>query len=114
MTPDELLAGQVRTLLITADTLTTQIAEMVVQNHVERDAMAVREAKMVDLEVAFRKNSETVAQVVKLLEPLAGLFKVIGWIGTAIKWLGAVAAACLAIYSLWYTWSHNGDLPKIK
>jgi len=113
MTPDELLAGQVRTLLITADTLTTQIAEMVVQNHIERDAMAVREAKMLALEVAFTKNSQTVSEVIKMLEPLTGLFKFIGWIGTVIKWAGAVAAACLAIYSLWYTASHNGDLPQL-
>ena len=100
-------------MLITADTLTTQVAEMVVQNHLERDAMMAREKQILDLEIAFSKNSDTVAEVIKMLEPLTGLFKFIGFVGTIIKWTGAVAAACLAIYSLWYTWAHNGDLPQL-
>ena len=114
LSPDALLQGQIRTLLVTADTLTTQVAEMVVQNHLERDAMLAREKQILDLEIAFSANAKTVAQVIKMLEPLSGLFKFIGWIATFVKWTGAVAAACLAIYSLWYTWSHNGDLPKLK
>ena len=113
LSPEALLKGQISTLLITADTLTTQVAEMVVTNHLERDAMAMREKQILDLEIAFSANAKTVAEVIKMLEPLTGLFRFIGWVGTCIKWAGAVAAACLAIYSLWYTWRHNGELPQL-
>jgi len=113
-TPSSLLEGQIRTLLISADTLTTQIAEITVTQHLAQDAMALREKRILDLEIALSKNAETTAEVRAMLEPLRGLFRFIGWIATAVKWFGAVAAAALAIYSLWYTATHEGTLPKIK
>lgn len=64
----------------------------------------------------MRKNAELTAQntaatneIVDLFQAAKGAFRVIGWVGTAVKWVGAVTAAG---GGLWYLVTHGFIPPK--
>lgn len=53
----------------------------------------------------LRKNSELTAKINEMTEEMVdlfaaakGAFKVLGWIGTGVKWIGGVAAALGALW----------------
>lgn len=56
--------------------------------------------RMKAIEVELRENTDTTKEVRELLEVGRSGFKVLGWIGVAAKWLGGVAVAVGAIWSL--------------
>lgn len=57
-------------------------------------------------------NTEVTNEVRELLEAGKNGLKVLGWIGVGAKWLGGIAAALTALWTLLYAITHNGQLPK--
>ena len=86
------------------------------------------------LEVGFRMISEQTSELAVLLQALksklddtqainqevkeilttakAGL-RVLGILGTGVRWCGYVSAAGAAIYTFWYMLTHGGQPPKL-
>ena len=50
---------------------------------------------------------ERTTEIVELFGKAKGAFAVLGWIGTAVKWVGGIAMAAGAIYALIYTAIHG-------
>lgn len=66
----------------------------------------------------LKKNSELTGKINSMTEEMVdlfaaakGAFKVLGWIGVAIKWTAGLAAAIAGIYAFFYTIMH-GFPPK--
>jgi hypothetical protein len=53
-------------------------------------------------------------EVRDLLTAFKGGFKVLGWLGTGLKWVGGIALACTTIYTALYMATHGGQLPSDK
>jgi hypothetical protein len=68
--------------------------------------------RMQDLRDELAANSATTNEVRELLEAGKNGLKVLGWIGVGAKWIGAIAGALVALWSLIYAATHNGQLPK--
>ena len=68
--------------------------------------------RMGRIETSITENTGITVEVRDLLTALKGGLKVAGWIGHAAKWVGAVAIAGSAVWSLIYAAAHDGRLPK--
>lgn len=69
--------------------------------------------RMSSIETELRSNTDTTRDVRELMELGRNGFKVLGHIGTAVKWLGGIAAALVACWSLYQAWK-NGTPPSSK
>ena len=61
---------------------------------------------------SLRINNELTADIKDLLTAARVGFKVLGGLGTAAKWVGAMAAAGMAIWVALYALTHGGATPK--
>lgn len=61
---------------------------------------------------SLRLNNELTADIKDLLTAARVGFRVLGGLGTAAKWVGALAGAGMAIYMALYTLTHGGAPPK--
>lgn len=52
----------------------------------------------------LQENTELTGELVMILNACKGGFKVLGWIGVIIKWIGGVAIAITALITLWKAW----------
>lgn len=68
--------------------------------------------RMQDLRNELAANTVITNEVRELLEVGKNGLKVLGWIGVGAKWVGAIAGALVAVWSLIYAATHNGQLPK--
>ena len=56
-------------------------------------------------------NTATTNEVRELLAVGKSGLKVLGWLGSAGKWLGTLATAGVALYAFFYAITHGGQLP---
>lgn len=56
-------------------------------------------------------NAESTKEMVEIFGTAKGGFKVLGWIGTGIKWLGGISIAMAGMYAFFYALWH-GIPPK--
>lgn len=76
-----------------------------VQLKAGRERMTALEVGQKAINVAIAENTEMTKSIHDLL--------VVGRLGTAaIKWLGAIAAACMAVWFALYAVLHGGVTPK--
>lgn len=73
-------------------------------------------AESAETRAELKKNSETTAKIEKMTEEMVdlfaaakGAFKVLGWIGSGVKWTAGIAAALGALWLL-----VRGGLPPSK
>lgn len=76
-------------------------------------------ADQAEIRAELKANSEMTAtnvastkEMVEIFGLAKGGFKVLGWIGTAVKWVGGLATACIGIYALVQAILHGGMPPK--
>lgn len=67
--------------------------------------------RMKAMELELRENTRTTREVRELMELARSGFKVLGWFGSFVKWVGGLSAAAVAIWGLVYTFTHGGQLP---
>jgi hypothetical protein len=67
--------------------------------------------RMKALELELRANTATTNEVRELLVLGRSGFKVLGWFGKAVKWVGGIFAAGGAIWSAIYMATHGGKPP---
>jgi hypothetical protein len=78
-----------------------------IEERLDRGAATMREFR-----TELAANTETTNEVRELLEAGKNGLKVLGWIGVGAKWIGGMSAALVAVWSLIYAATHNGQLPK--
>ena len=67
--------------------------------------------RMKAIELELRDNTATTKEVRELLELGRNGFKVLGWIGTAARWVAAIAAAAAAVWGLFHLGDGGGRPP---
>lgn len=71
--------------------------------------------RMDALEDAMRRNTAMTASNTALIQEVLDImstakagFRALGWLGTGMRWLGGVAAACAALWALYQSIRHGG------
>jgi hypothetical protein len=64
------------------------------------------------LDEAVKINTNLTQEIHDILAAARMGFKVLGWTGTVLKWLGAIAGALVSIYVFVYAATHGGATPK--
>ena len=89
-----------------------QLADLAVQQHLQRRNQQMMQTELQDIKKLLDETSTTVSEVRDLFAALKGGVKVLGWLGTGVKWLGFVAAGCTAVYTAAYMLTHGGTPPN--
>lgn len=66
---------------------------------IQVEQTAIREDLKKNSEMTVKINTMT-EEMVDLFAAAKGAFKVLGWIGTAVKWIGGVAVAVAGVWAL--------------
>jgi len=69
------------------------------------ERLARGDSRMGAIERDIRDNTEATREVLEIVLMGKSFFRVLGHVGTAIKWISTTAAACAA---LWAIWTHRG------
>lgn len=69
------------------------------------------DARMTRIETALAENTRLTAEVRSIMEAGRAGLRLLGWVGFALKWLGVIATALVAIRVAFYVATHGGDLP---
>jgi hypothetical protein len=111
MTNGERRDAQVRVLEALGAHLSAQMAELAIgqQAAVKDRAEFAKRVTLIETELAA--NTAVTHEVRDLLTAFKGGFRVLGWLGTGLKWVGGLATACVAIYTVGYMLTHGGNLP---
>lgn len=67
--------------------------------------------RMDTMNAELAANTVVTHEVRGILVAAKGAFTVLGWIGLVVKWVGGIATALAAIYTIFYMATHNGRLP---
>ena len=108
---EALREAQIRILLQHDDLLATQVAELTVGMHNIQRALADGDKRMTGMSDDLAINTATTTEVRDLLDALKGGMKVLEWLGKVARWVGSIAAAATAAYTVFYMLTHGGDLP---
>ena len=118
MTPDERRDAQVRVLEALGEHLSLQMADLAIgqQEAAKRQEEAIKHRqefaeRMKGIEDTVAATQAITHEVRDLLDAFRGGFKVLGWLGMGLKWLGGIATACVAVYTIGYMLTHGGQLP---
>ena len=68
--------------------------------------------RMNTFEKAMQVNNEMTGEIHAMFSAGKSGLKVLGWLGSIVKWIGMIAAAALAIYTAAYAVLHGGVTPK--
>ena len=68
--------------------------------------------RMDTFEKSMQVNNEMTGEIHAMFSAGKGGLKVLGWLGSIVKWLGMIAMAALAIYTAFYALLHGGAPPK--
>jgi len=115
-------------LIISTDTLTRQLAEHNVMQIMAADDYRMREVRFENMVQELKAQAVATTELAAMLAPIKWFLKIMGGLvrvikfilsgfSSSVKWAGAIAAACLALYSLFFAATHDGTfptLPKIK
>lgn len=104
--PDPLPSDQQRIRVLESGhrLLAEQLAEVAV-------CLRKGETRMGSIETELATNSKLTQEVRDILSAAKGAFKVLGWLGIAVKWIGGITAALTTIYVAGYTATHGGKPP---
>ena len=58
--------------------------------------------RMDEIERKLDTNNKATSEVLEILQSAKGFFRVLGYIGTAVKWLMGIGAAAGALYAAWH------------
>lgn len=75
------------------------------------DELARQTEQLTQLQAALAINTETTSEIRDLLEAAKGAFRALDGLGVVVRWIGGVAAACVAILGAVYALTHGGRPP---
>lgn len=105
--PGDSHADRIRILEVSNRLLTDQMAELLLE---VRDLRRQGDSRFGSLEAELASNSETTAEVRDILQVAKAGLRVIGGLGTFVKWVGGIATGLAAAWGLYVT--ARGGIPK--
>lgn len=82
---------------------------------VQLDEMNARldrgDERMTRIEDRITENTDLTRDIRDLMDAGRAGLRVLEWIGTAAKWLGLIASACMGVYAVAWTATHGGRPP---
>ena len=102
---------RVRVLEVHHRVLAEQMGEISIAMRDIQSCLQRGDSRMGGLETELSKNSSTTAEVREILDTARAGLKVLGGIGTMVRWAGYLAAAGAALYTGWYMLTHGGKPP---
>lgn len=99
-TSEDSYAERIRVLEVSNRLLSDQMAELLVE---VRDLRRTGDTRLSSLEAGLAANSGTTEEVRDILQVAKAGLKVIGGIGTFVKWVGGIAAGLAALWGLYVT-----------
>ena len=102
---------RVRVLEVHHRVLAEQMAEISVAMHDIKSCLQRGDGRMGGLEAELSKNSTTTTEVREILDTARAGLKVLGGIGTMVRWMGYLAAAGAALYTGWHMLTNGGKPP---
>ena len=117
MSQDDMLSGHLhsasmRVLAESHAQLVQQMAEVTVAHHQATEQRREQAKRLAALEGQLTRNTDMTAELLDVVSAVKSGFRVLGWLGTAAKWLGYIAAGAGAVYTLFYMATHAGQPPK--
>lgn len=106
--------AQVRVLEQMGELLSAQMADLAIGQQEAVKRGAAFSERITNIETSLEANTAVTHEVRDLLDAFRGGFKVLGWLGLGLKWLGGIATACVALYTVFYMLTHGGNLPGDK
>lgn len=106
MTPEQRKEAQLRVLLTNARMTIAQLSEFAVMHK-------ATDKRLDKIEIDLADNTKVTREVRELLDTFKGGMKVLGWLGTGMKWAGSIAAAVFSIYAAWHAF-RTGNFPGGK
>ena len=91
--------------------LVEQLAEVAVALRDVQACMQRGDTRMGAMESELSVNSTVTAEVRDILSVAKVGLRVLGGVGTLVRWVGYLSAAGAAIYSAWYMVTHGGRPP---
>lgn len=88
-----------------------QLAEVAVTLRDVRACMRQSDTRMGAMESELNVNSAVTTEVRDILNVAKVGLRVLGGVGTLVRWVGYLSAAGAAIYSAWYMATHGGRPP---
>jgi len=114
LTPDDLREARERVTMQHQWTLAEQIAELTINQQDVSKQLSRGVARIKSLEDAMSANTQATVEILDVMSGLKSGFKVLGWLGMALKWAGAIVGAITAIYVGLYMVTHGGNTPGSK
>ncbi len=71
------------------------------------------EQGLVENTLATKRVEANTEAIVEAWKAIGGGLKVLGWLGTAAKYIAYFATAVSAIAGAWYAMTHWGEVPKL-
>ena len=102
--PDKRRDAQLAVLLAHARMANDQLAEYQVQQHLLEKRLRAMEAEL-------HANTQITSEVRDLLAAFRAGFRVLGWLGHAVRWAGYIAGAAGAVYGFYLLVRHGGPKP---
>lgn len=90
------------------------LAHMRMANHqlAERTVAAhMVDKRMTAIEAELHENTQITSEVRDLLAAFRAGFRVLGWLGHAVRWAGYIAGAAGAVYGFYLLVRHGGPKP---
>lgn len=85
------------------ETLVMQMMELIKSQERIADRLDDRDKQIAAIREELGKNTVVTTEVRDYLEAFKGGFKVLGWMGTGLKWISGTALAIAGIYGAWKT-----------
>ena len=91
--------------------LTDQIAELTVGMHAVRDGIKAGNTRIGALEGELRDNSAVTTEIRDILSVAKVGLRVLGGVGTLVRWAGYIAAAGVSLFAMWQAIRNGGPKP---
>ena len=88
-----------------------QLAEVAITLRDVRSCMRQNDTRMGAMESEINASSAITTEVRDILSVAKVGLRVLGGVGTLVRWVGYLSAAGAAIYSAWYMVTHGGRPP---
>ena len=105
MTPDDLHEAKHRIVETSVELLTQQMAEFAATVNLVRKSSMENQQRLGRMTETLGENTAMTSELLDIFKAVKGGFKVLGWLGTAAKWVGGICAAIAAAYAAWHAFN---------
>jgi hypothetical protein len=111
MTIGERRDAQVKALEDLCELLTLQMAELALGQQASVKRSTELTTKLTGMEEKLAENTAVTSEVLEIMSAAKMGFRVLGWVGTFVKFAGGAAAGFIALWALWHAVNSGSPFP---